>query len=412
MERNAIDIKRTTISDKKNNGFFIIVIIAMFFAPFTSLRYLRVGFTEISCLLLAISVVGNNYNLNIKKKNEFIFTKFWLFFCLLSSFGLLYNYVFLNKPSGTVTDMLFDSVAYIIAFVTCFSLEIIIYNNKLKNIELLIKNIFYSSSFILMILFILSRFVGEVGGLQLRDLANNFKPLADNIHHVAMFVGPLPFIGLYFFVKETSVLKKIIIIIFLFSDVIIIFNTGSSKAIMGLVLGIFVIAMKKIIELLNNVKKGYFISLIFICLVMAVLIMNLNFITPFFIQIFVENDGGGARASLYSIGLEKSLDSIFIGYGPGKHSLFAGGISADTHQTFLTVLLQSGIFGLFAYFFLLLKVVNVYWKNTYLLGASCSIFIYILGGDVLRRLPIWIFMILFYYLIKENYSKQENTLKM
>lgn len=409
MEQNLINVESKTINQtKKYNAYFTIIIIAMFFAPFTSLRIFRIGLTEISALILVLLVIFNNYKLNFKNRNEFIFTRFWSYFFILSSIGLLYNYVFLKEPSGTIQGMLFDSLAYIVAFLTCFALEIIIYNKKTTNINLVLYNIFYYCSFILVILFIISRFTGTLFGFLLLDTANNFKPMAENIHHVAMFIGPLPFIGMYFYTKEHLFWKKAILFLLILSDIVIVFNVGSSKAIMGLILGIIAIIMKNIIEYFGYQKNGKYLSLIFLSLLGIAFVININHIIPILIQVFVENDGGGARASLYSIGLKKSLDSILVGYGPGQHSYFFNGSSADTHETFLTVLLQSGVFGLLSYIYLLYTIIKVYWKDTLILGASCSIFIYVLGGDVLRRLPIWIFLILFYYMRKNSTFNKQN----
>jgi hypothetical protein len=54
---------------------------------------------------------------------------------------------------------------------------------------------------------------------------------------------------------------------------------------------------------------------------------------------------------------------------------------------------------------LIFQLFKTYGKDPYIIGSAAGILLYILGGDILRRLPMWIFLILFYYYSKPRADK-------
>ena len=56
------------------------------------------------------------------------------------------------------------------------------------------------------------------------------------------------------------------------------------------------------------------------------------------------------------------------------------------------------------------KIIKKVIKNPYYIGCYIGIFIYALGGDIMRRLPCWMFLILFYY-IDVNKRKLKKNIK-
>ena len=178
--------------------------------------------------------------------------------------------------------------------------------------------------------------------------------------------------------------------------------TGSFKVVMGFLIGsivfLFYLAFKNIRSWKLRVAS---ISLI-CALAIFFIASNFNLIEYSLIDLFNEEDLSGARNALYSSSFTKILDSPIVGYGPGPHAEFIAGSYHDAHQTFLTLGLQGGLFSIILYLGLIYKGIKVYAKNPYIIGSFMGIFLYALGGDIIRRLPMWIFLILFYYFIKNK----------
>ncbi|MFM8579021.1 MAG: hypothetical protein ACKOCN_09510, partial [Planctomycetaceae bacterium] len=82
-----------------------------------------------------------------------------------------------------------------------------------------------------------------------------------------------------------------------------------------------------------------------------------------------------------------------IGYGPGPHITLAGDTFWDAHNTFLTVFLQGGICAVALFAVTLIRVGFGSSIPFFLLGALSAIGVYVLGGDVLRRLPTWLMVV-------------------
>jgi len=119
---------------------------------------------------------------------------------------------------------------------------------------------------------------------------------------------------------------------------------------------------------------------------------------------FDEYDIAGGRAHLYSHGLALGLDSFLVGRGVGPHIWGAKQQYWDSHQTILTVFLQTGIVGVILILRLFLKVIRRQFRDPAIFAATVSIILYASGGDILRRLPIWLMLVLFYYYSDERES--------
>ena len=96
-----------------------------------------------------------------------------------------------------------------------------------------------------------------------------------------------------------------------------------------------------------------------------------------------------------------------MGFGPGPH-LYYDADFWDAHQTILSLLLQSGIVGGCLFLFSSAYYIKTIRQNYLILSATIPILVYMLGGDILRRLPIWLLLIFFYYLVKQDLFKKEN----
>lgn len=374
------------------------IFLIMLFAPFTSLRIFRIGITESLSMLLFLFVFFLGYKIEIRNNKTFIFTKFWIMFFLTSGIGVFSNYIIFQNISGTINGLMFDTLSYLMVFLVCISLEMIIYNSKFLNIDYILNTTFFYSSLVLMYLFVISRFVGNIFIFSLLDQAHNFRPIAENIHHVAMFIGPLPFLGMYFLKYKTNKSSILINYILIISNIIIIFNVGSDKAILGFLLGCATLIVFRILEKIKR-NSRLLLCLFMIIIIYTIVALNYELIINIVTSLFAESDGEGAREIFYKTSLNHSTNSPIFGFGPGQHLPGIDGGFDDTHSTFLTVLLQAGIMGIIIFIILLMKILNIFKANIYILASFASIFIYIAGGDILRRMPIWIYLVLFYYKI-------------
>ena len=71
--------------------------------------------------------------------------------------------------------------------------------------------------------------------------------------------------------------------------------------------------------------------------------------------------------------------------------------SVSTHQTLLTIFLQTGLLGLFVFLNFYIKIAKKYFLTISFFASFSALTIYILGGDIMRRLPIWLLLLLLYY---------------
>lgn len=326
----------------------------------------------------------------------YLFLRFWLFFLGISLFGYFYDLLILNGSHGSFNGMLFDFSGYSLVMFSCFALENLISKNRLNVAEFLSKMFYYCST-VLGLIYIYSHFSSSLFGYPIKYY-HYFVPLAKNLHQVSMFLVPLPFIGLLALGRETSILLKIYIILLICLDAIMAFNTGSDKAILALILGTIVFLIFTIYCLPKQRLVRFFWLIIYALIISVLIIINYNFIASFFIDYFHEIDGGGARAYLYSNAISIGLNSPIIGLGTGPHIHYYNNASfSDAHQTYLTIFLQTGLIGLLVFFYLIFKIFFKQILNPPLIAALSTIILYASGGDILRRLPIWIILLLIYY---------------
>ena len=114
------------------------------------------------------------------------------------------------------------------------------------------------------------------------------------------------------------------------------------------------------------------------------------------IEFFTENDGRSSRETIYKQGFASGLNSPLVGYGPGAHVPYRQTFW-DAHNTTLTIFLQSGLIGILLFVWFNIRLLTKLSINFALFGAITAIGMYIIGGDILRRLPIWIILMGLYY---------------
>ncbi|MBT8263246.1 MAG: O-antigen ligase family protein [Bacteroidia bacterium] len=385
------------MKNKGLNNFEKGLIFAIVLTPFTLLRIGYIGFGEISLLLLFLAGLQTGYISKLSK--DLIFSRFWIIFLIVSFCGFAYNVIFLNQNTGTFESSLFDFAAYVLIFISCLLVENLYLKDRL-NIYQIIRRVFFLSGFIFTALYALSMIMDSVLGLPLKYF-EYFAPFVNNLHQTAMFIAPMPFIGLFVLEREKKKLTRLVIMVLILILSYLTLETGSFKAMAGLGLGWLIYFLIKFINLFRGNLKKAFIA-IAISMVVLVIALNIETIYNILWAIFSSEDLAEGRTNLYTSAIDVGLTSPVIGLGPGAH-IYQDGQFWDSHASFLTVFLQGGVIGLILFLILFYRLSRNLLQVTSLLAASMPILIYALGGDIMRRLPIWLLLLLLnYYIVSEQ----------
>lgn len=229
---------------------------------------------------------------------------------------------------------------------------------------------------------------------------NYFAPLVDNLHQSASLTSSLSFLALYFAAINTKFINRIFYVLLTLVFVTMSIDSGSTKALMGIVLGfifgLFFILYNAAILSIKRYQK-IFIFLVFGMVLLLISYFNFDYVYDLLLLFFLENDGGQGREFIYNNAFNHGLSSPIVGYGPGAHVPLDGEFW-DAHSTFLTIFLQSGILGLACFLIFFFKIFNLSRSHFALVGAFVVILLYALGGDILRRMPIWVILLGITYL--------------
>ncbi len=374
----------------------VLLIIAVVVAPFTLLRVSFFGIAEL--LIVLVFLHQATKSLLRSKLSEFVLTKFWLAFIFVSLIGMFVNVHFLDDMTSTFRLISFDLLAYLFILITCFSLERLITHSSFDVIHFT-SHIFLFSGIVFAGLFALSFFQDDVIGLPL-TYYGHFAPLADNLHQISMFLVPMPFIGLAALFYDKQLRHRWIVLALIPCFVLMAISTGSTKALLATVVGTFVLAYSLLIRSLG---RRLFISANLIFAVLAsFLILRADWFNVVK-SLFEQYDVGAARSLLYVQSIDLFWESPFVGRGPGGHVELSGQFY-DAHQTFLTVLVQSGLIGAVLFIVMLAGILRRLIHAPALLAAFSTIMVYAAGGDIMRRLPAWIMIVVMCHFFESRRS--------
>lgn len=381
---------------------------------FTSLRFSFFGLGE---LLIIFSFFLTNFS-RIPPINllNYPFTIFWAVYITASLMGAFLNLTILNNQTGTTAKMSLDLFAYIFIFATSFTLEANI-NQKSINPWQLLKGFIILSSIILTILLFISFYTPSLLGLDLMYDETSFAPLVTNVHQITMFYIILPFLCVGILIKEyeiypkqNSIFKTILLLALFCTTIYMALTAQATKAVVGFWLGVGCLFLFYFISRSGIILRSLIIYSIIISVVFIFYYFDLLRI---FSDFFVDADGAdGARAQLYGGAINLISESPILGRGPGGH-IWKGELYWDVHQTFLTAFIQAGIIGFVSLIALIYRFVRDIFNESIFLASMAPLAIYALGGDILRRLPVWILLILIMYAVRhvrlESYNKIDNT---
>tara|TARA_B110000285_G_C15143049_1_gene632556 strand:+ start:15819 stop:16940 length:1122 start_codon:yes stop_codon:yes gene_type:complete len=366
--------------------------------PFTLLRVGPIGLGELIFIIFFLTELGNQ-RFNIYS-NNFVFSRFWIAFLSVSLIGFLFNIIFLDQRTGTYLGMLFDFSSYVVILFACYALE-----NMRKRTDCdfykIIRGVFFGSSIVFILLYLISFLTNNLLGLPLKYYGF-FVPLADNLHQISLFLIPLPFLGILIFKQERGFFLRSLIVFFIGMIFIMGYSTGSFKAMIGFVLGILVYIFLSWVSTVNKKNRFLAVGTIFF-IGFLIILLNIGFISSLFTALLIEEDLENDRLRLYGRAIDIMKTSPIFGLGPGGH-IWNNSKFYDSHQTFFTVMLQGGIFGLFIMGKFMYQLIAKLIKNPALFAALFTIIVYFLGGDIMRRLPTWIVLVLIFY-----YNDQKTT---
>lgn len=363
------------------------------FIPFTSLRFGPVGIGELSLIAaLFLLLVLNKWKLAPLSATMPVL-KFWVAYPLWICIGLAYNSIFLGFSSGNIAFAMFDLISYLFIL----TLVVVVGDRNFYRGEApgaYFERVFFYWAITFTVLFALSQATESIAGFPLRYYTY-FSPLVENVHQAAMITSAMPFVMLFLAIRATKVRWKIIYFAFAALFILMALDSGATKAWVATMIG--ALASFGAIVLHRPAGRGRVAINImsYLFATAGLLLFVMRFWTLFVAvvaEFFRESDGGSAREHLYSHGFSHAMQSPFFGYGPGPQIAYNGGF-ADAHSTALTVLLQGGLVAVIMFVVLVARIIGRASVSSALIGVIAAIGVYALGGDLLRRLPIWIVII-------------------
>jgi hypothetical protein len=294
--------------------------------------------------------------------------------------------------------MIFDLFSYLFIILTIITIGHIAKNNPDFSVTFF-RKLFIYWGFIYVILFAISFITPSIFGMPLRYHVY-FSPLVNNVHQASMITSAMCFVMLYLGIKSKRSLIKTLFFIATALFAAMAITSGSTKAMLGVVVGAIVCGVH-LVGYRPSGKGRFLINVTTFFVTMAIILVFLFSYTDELIflavQFFTEADGtDGARQKIYTTGFVSGLNSPLVGFGPGAHVPYRGTFW-DAHNSTLTIFLQAGLIGVLTFVWFNIRILKKSSINFALFGAVAAIGMYIIGGDILRRLPIWIILIGIYY---------------
>jgi len=342
-----------------------------------------------------------------------LFSVFWSIFIFFTFIGFINNYIIKNHISGTLETALVDIYAYIFVLFTVITLNSFFKDKSSSFLLSSLKKIYVLSSTLLILLYLYANFVStSLFGTSLLYY-NSFRPFATNIHHISMFIAPLPFIGTKFLIQAKSRIIKLFYLSTAIFLVYIALETNSTKVELALIVGVIVLFISTMVNFIPSKQLKIILFLFFAILSTFSIFIYRDSISNFVVDFFIENDISSVRTYIYRSSIDKILASPIFGYGPGPHSVFISeNYYLDAHQTLFTIALQGGAFALLTFIIFTYKLVLKYKNDLIFLSAFSTILVYALGGDIMRRSSVWVLLLLLYYILKParlSYAKKGVT---
>lgn len=396
----------------KNTLFIYTTTIIFIAVTFTQLRFKDLfGIGEILLLILFFYIIGKVISSSIINYKYRIFSKFWFYYLIALSLGYAVNH-FLEISK---TSIIFDVFSYLLVFILCFAYESILMNFDKLILEKLLKRIFVIGTLVMFSLYLYSKLISHSFfefSLYYGDLY--FAPLAKDPHQFIYFILPLPFAAGYFLFKERSIFKKVIYVILIVILILMGIANDSETLFVAWPVGVSILVLYALFIILKLTAHSNLFSVILIVLVLLIsilclILLNNNIITEFIDRYTVQSEAGIFRVVIWKNAVEAWTHSPIFGLGPGSFSGKTPFAGYEAHNTFLQILDQAGVVGGVLYLIMIFKLLSRVKVNIFLLAATVSLIVYGFGINDLRRLALWFFYIIFYFLATK--IKDENNVQ-
>lgn len=367
-------------------------VIAMLVMPLTALRIGPAGIGE-GVLALAVML---SLHLGLGNWRAAKVAHFWLGFLAICLLSWLVATMVGDPPPAPIDTALLDIAAYGVVAVGCLGLELHVLRRQGRATAML-RALAVGSLLVFGGAAVVSLFTESLGAVPLTR-AGRFAPAATNVHHTALAVVALPFVALHVrALAEPQAWNRIG-----WSAAAIVFAgiawyTGAAKAVIGLCAGAVAMCWAELYRRVPAVAR--------LCVGLAVCIGSAAVASDGRVgerawTYFQSLDTNGERQLLYEVGAREFAESPLLGRGPGKH-VSLNEMPDDPHMTPLAVALQTGLPGLLWFGLFVWLLVSRAWRVPALLAAVSAVGVYVLGGDVLRRVPTWLLLVLLHAASRE-----------
>lgn len=313
----------------------------------SSIKYLG------AIIIVVIIVHSFAYRKKLIIREYHFFLLIWLLFILASV---------LWTVSVSVAQAYLTNYINIVIFFTI--LTIIRYSRV--QIELFLKSIYFGS---LLVVFITIFFA--VPYENSARYVISFFGASHEPNNLAAFIVFSATLSFWYMFKNDFILKKLFYLIMLFVSIIAVFYTGSRGGFVTIVFSLFFVYLgSNVIERNVNIKSKICVSIFLLVIILLSPYILYEFVDSFLIERifnFSEYEGGSERLILWSYGFDLFLDNPILGYGLGSYLAMT---SRVLHNTYFTVIFESGILGSFFFFsFIVSLILRIFKKRRLIVFA-------------------------------------------
>lgn len=210
------------------------------------------------------------------------------------------------------------------------------------------------------------------------------------------------FVCSLFFLKKKNVNRNILIVLFLMSQLYIIFLSGSRGALFTLLIGsiTYLISLKQIKGLKIFFNYRFIIFAVMMTIILLVIFSEIDFSETSMVERltdFFESKNTGGRTQLWNDTFNIFIDNPIIGVGTDgfrNEMLIRFGEQRDAHNLFLYILSTSGVIGTLAFLAFLLPMALSSMQSQKNQFFSLTIFIVIISiafrsGGILAYSLLW-----------------------
>jgi hypothetical protein len=375
---------------KKDINFFKLIIstilgIALGTGWLTSIRFSRVGISEIFYLIFVIILVFRYKNNFFKIKNNLInYAKFFLFILF---FIISYKTLFIRINQVSPENLIIYYFSFFLFFFTLISL-------KKKVIDFNFVSLIFTIIFLFTLFF--SLFVEDIIYKNKLFIDTVFLGFANNPNQICFYL-----LSLLFFLSFCN--KYVFFYFFL----VLFFLSLYFKSSAFLLASISIALSFLILHLINFFykKKTAMIFFLFLMCLIIFMFLNYNQILTFAIKYF---DGTETRILLLKNGLLSILHSPFFGNGVGSFSGYQAPFEGyEIHNNFLDFASQFGIpFSLLVYGVMLMSLYLMIVNNNFLSAASLlGLLIFLNFHYFGRHFVFYVILAILYNYIVNCYKK-------